>query len=104
LADDCLWGLAPQSSPSPICAAYPSSAFSEYWEPRLPAKSSRSGCCNACLRPAIRPTEVRTSTGTIRRVDLNIIAVIDEPVVRIFEHFGAQPQQIDSKTSTTLSP
>jgi hypothetical protein len=39
--DDCLWGLAPQSSLSPICAAYPSSAFSEHWEPRLPAKSSR---------------------------------------------------------------
>jgi hypothetical protein len=35
MADDWIWGLAPQSSPSPICAAYPSSAFSEHWEPRL---------------------------------------------------------------------
>ena len=26
-ADGCQWGLAPQSPPSPICAAYPSSAF-----------------------------------------------------------------------------
>jgi len=41
VADGCLWGLAPQSSPSPICAVYPSSAFGEHWEPRLPAKNGR---------------------------------------------------------------
>jgi hypothetical protein len=42
LADGCLWGLVPQSGPSPICAAYRSSAFGEHWEPRLPARSGLS--------------------------------------------------------------
>jgi hypothetical protein len=37
MADDCLWALAPQSCPSPKCAAYPTAAFGEHWEPRLSA-------------------------------------------------------------------
>src|SRR4030081_2085413 len=37
-ADGCLWGLAPQSSPLPICAVYRSSALGEHAEPRLPAQ------------------------------------------------------------------
>jgi hypothetical protein len=39
LADDCLWGLAPQSSPWPKSAVYPSAAFGEDGESRLPATS-----------------------------------------------------------------
>jgi hypothetical protein len=42
LVDGCLWALAPQCSPSPKCAVYPSSALREHWEPRLPANSSSS--------------------------------------------------------------
>jgi len=32
----------PQSSPSPKCAVYPSSALREHWEPRLSARRRRS--------------------------------------------------------------
>jgi hypothetical protein len=42
LADDCLWGLAPQSSPWPKSAVYPSAAFGEDGESRLPATSGHS--------------------------------------------------------------
>src|ERR1700730_14499791 len=38
MADGCLWVLAPQSCPSPKCAAYPTAAFGEHWEPRLSAR------------------------------------------------------------------
>ena len=42
LADGCLWALVPQSSPSPKCAVYPSSALREHWEPRLSATFGHS--------------------------------------------------------------
>jgi len=42
LADGCLWGLAPQSIPSPTRAVHPSSAFGELWEQRLPANPRQS--------------------------------------------------------------
>ena len=39
MAGCCLWGVAPQCSPSSKCAVLPSSAIGEHWEPRLPAKT-----------------------------------------------------------------
>src|SRR5882672_9935177 len=51
--DGCLWGLAPQSGPSPIWAAYPSSAFGEHWEPRLPATLRHSVVRTQCPKAAI---------------------------------------------------
>jgi len=58
LADGCLWGLAPQSRHSPICLYFPSSAFGEHWEPRLPAS------CGHSLAAEIREINVSSNTDS----------------------------------------
>src|SRR5450631_1999231 len=81
LADGCLWGLAPQSSPLPICAVYRSSALGEHSEPRLPARTGRSG--NGKIRPGEIP--FTASSGHSKNVIyLSAIALyFDFPLVAI---------------------
>jgi hypothetical protein len=66
-SDGCPWALAPQSCPCPKGAAYPSSAFGEHWELRLPATSRRSVNGETCRwNGCITPEPDGRGTRTIR--------------------------------------